>query len=76
MVCSGPAGALLLMTNHEKVLQNITLVALVCNFFLNIILIGEFGALGAAISTSINFLFVVILNTIYVYRKLGFIPIS
>lgn len=76
MVCSGPAGALLLMTNHEKVLQNITLVALVCNFFLNIILISKFGALGAAISTSINFLFVVILNTIYVYRKLGFIPIG
>jgi len=76
MVCSGPAGVLLLMTNHEKVLQNITLAALICNFFLNIILISKFGALGAAISTSINFLFVVILNTVYVYRKLGFIPIG
>lgn len=75
-IASGPVGNLLTMTNHEKILKNITLVTLSLNILMNIVLINKYEALGAAIATATTVALNMIITTIYVKRKLGFFPFN
>lgn len=50
----GPAGPVLLMCGHEKLLAKISVVTVLLNILLNLLLIPPFGLLGAAVATSIS----------------------
>lgn len=52
-VLLGPAGDLLLMTGHHRRLGRVNVVFAALNLVLNVALIPRFGALGAAIATSV-----------------------
>jgi len=71
---SGPVGSLLVMSGHEKILRNINLITVMISIIFNYIFIMYFGILGAAYATAIAVAIKMILCTIYVYRKIGFIP--
>ncbi len=63
-VALGSVGYLLLMTGHEKVMRNISvLVAIIC-VVTNLIMVPYFGIVGAAVAT---FLSIVIMNLIACY---------
>lgn len=62
---SGPAGNILLMTNHQKISVYSLGTGLVVGIILNIILIPMYGALGAAIGTAIS---VAVINIIRVWQ--------
>lgn len=74
-IASGPVGNLLAMTDHEKILKNIMLATLLINIVLNFFLITYYEALGAAIATAVTIGLNMALCTIFVKRKLNFIPI-
>lgn len=74
-ILTGPVGNLLAMTNQENILKNIMIITLIVNILLNFILINYYDALGAAIATAITIFLSMLLCTVYVKIKLGFIPI-
>ncbi len=49
-IATGAGGILLMMTGNEKILRNISLSCLLGNILLNVLLIMNYGALGAAIA--------------------------
>lgn len=51
---SGSVGLILQMTGHQKVYQNIILMALVINLILNFVLTPIYGAIGAATATVVS----------------------
>lgn len=75
-IASGPVGNLLAMTNNEKILRNITLITLVLNVIFNIFFIVKFEALGAAIATATTVALNMVISSIYVKKKLGFLPLN
>ncbi len=68
-VACGPVGYMLIMTGHERLLRNITLMAGIMNVVLNSLLIPDFGAVGAAIATAASMAALNLVATIHVYRK-------
>ena len=54
---SGPSALYLNMTGRQKKLNVILLISLLINVVLNIILVPDFGMLGAAIATTASFVF-------------------
>ncbi len=70
---SGSVGIILQMTGHQKVYQNIVLIALILNIVLNFILTPIYGAIGAAIATVISISFWNITGAIYLKQKLNII---
>lgn len=68
---TGPVGFLLMMCNQEKTLSRISIFSLALNLSLNYILIRLWGAIGAAIATSISIIFENITKVIFVKKKLG-----
>jgi len=68
---TGSAGLLLVMTGFEKIQANISFIAIGINLLINFILIGQFGALGAAIATAIALSFENISKVIYAKKKTG-----
>ena len=59
-MASGCSGTLLIMSGYEKIHGYISVFSLILNIILNLILITNFGALGAAIATAIT---VILSNT-------------
>lgn len=49
---SGSVGIILQMTGHQKIYQNIVLLALLLNIILNFVLIPIYGGFGAALATA------------------------
>ena len=75
-VLCGPVGYILMMTNKQKILRNIIVVSALLNISLNILLIPEYGILGAAFATTASLILWNISSLIYVYKKYGFITIN
>ena len=67
---SGSVGVILQMTGHQKVHQNIVLIALVLNLILNFTLTPIYGGLGAAIATVISIASWNIIGAVFLKRKL------
>ena len=65
----GSVGVYMNMTNKQNVLQKILLVAFALNVALNLLLIPEYGILGAAIATTTSTVLWNIVAAIYIYRK-------
>jgi O-antigen/teichoic acid export membrane protein len=66
----GSVGILLQMTNLQKYVQNILLIAVVLNIILNFILIPLYGILGAALSSAFSLSFWNIAGVIVANMKL------
>ena len=62
---------LLVMCGHEKILGYISLTTVILNIILNVILIINYGVLGAAIATAITVMFTNLIKLIIVKQKLG-----
>lgn len=73
---TGAVGLLLIMTGHEKIQGRISLTFLMLNLVLNYILILKFGAIGAAIATSITMAGENIIRYYFVKKVLKISPIS
>jgi hypothetical protein len=73
-VLCGSVGPLLIMSGNERQLRNVSAAAFVLCLVLNILLIPEFGALGAAISACVAIVFRNLLGTLQVYRHLHILP--
>lgn len=72
---SGPVGNILNMTDKQKILRNITLVAALLNFVLNYLLIPLYGINGAAIATAVSWIAWNMLCVFYVYKYFGILVI-
>ena len=70
---SGSVGLIFQMTGHQKIHQNIVLVALGINIILNSILTPKYGAVGAAIATVISMTFWNVYGAIYLKRKMNIV---
>lgn len=68
-IATGCSGILLIMCGHEKIHGYISSVSVILNIILNVILISNYGALGAAIATAITVILSNILKVIMVKRK-------
>jgi len=75
-VSTGSVGYLLIMSGNEKVLHfNLLFCALLC-ILLNIVLVKEYGLLGAAIASSITLSLQNIISFYLVKRKLGLFKLA
>ena len=73
-IASGPVGSILVMCNYEKILRNITIISLVINIILNYLLIGNYGAKGAAIATAFTIAIIMSVSTYFIKKRFGFLP--
>lgn len=69
---SGSVGYFLNMTGHQKVFQNIILIAAIVNVVLNYVLIPKYGINGAAFATLVSTIFWNIVASVYVKNIFGF----
>ena len=74
--CVGPAGFMLTMSEHERIELVNSLFTAALNAVLNLILIQQFGILGAAIATATAIAFLNILRLAEVNYLLGMFPYS
>jgi len=70
-VVSGSVGYILMMTGHEHEMKKIMFMTLLVSVIMNIILIGLYGAVGAAITITFCLILQNALMTMAVYKKLG-----
>jgi O-antigen/teichoic acid export membrane protein len=68
-VFCGSIGVYMNMTNKQKILQRILIIACLINIFLNSIFIPKMGIKGAAFSTAFSISFWNIIAVIYVLKK-------
>ena len=67
---SGSVGIILQMTGHQKVYQNIVLIALFLNLVLNFSLTPVYGGLGAALATVFSIASWNIMGAVYLKKRL------
>ncbi len=68
---SGPVGWVLCMSGHEALFQRVLLVAAGLNIILNLILIPLYGAVGAALTTTVCTALWNVVSAVIASRKLG-----
>lgn len=68
---TGCAGYVLMMCGYEKIQQNISVVSILCNVVLNIVLIINYGIVGAAIATTITLILENLFKVYYAKKKTG-----
>jgi O-antigen/teichoic acid export membrane protein len=68
-VAAGSVGTVLNMTGHERDTTRGLMIAAVCSFILNLILIPPFGMIGAAIAAASGLVIWNLLLTWFVYRR-------
>lgn len=73
-VFCGSVGNLLIMSGNEKQFRNINAISVTVALSLNLILIPQFSAIGAAISVAAAIIIRSLLGTLQVYRHLGILP--
>lgn len=73
-VLCGNIDQILNMSNNQKSLLYINIIALVLNIIINIILIPIYGIIGAAVATLITTLIMKLSCIIIIKKKLGFYP--
>lgn len=69
-VSFGSVGFLLIMTGHERILKNISILGLAFCFILNIVFVPSLGILGAALATAIVVVIKNIMAFIFVIKLL------
>lgn len=74
-VISGNVDQILNMTNHHRLMKNITVFCLAENIILNFILIPGYGINGAATASLITNISLNIISIYYIKKKLGFYTI-
>lgn len=74
-VATGCSGMLLIMCGYEKIHGYISLVSVLFNLTLNVILIKNYGALGAAIATAITATLTNISKVVLAKRKTGILTL-
>ena len=74
-VLSGNVSHLLAMTGHGRELRNIVCFSAVLNVILNVLLISQFGILGAAIATATCMATMNAASAFVVYRRLSINPL-
>jgi O-antigen/teichoic acid export membrane protein len=74
-IVTGCSGMLLVMCGHEKIHGYISLVSVILNIILNVILIANYGAFGAAIATTITVILSNISKVIMAKRKTGILTL-
>jgi O-antigen/teichoic acid export membrane protein len=70
-IASGPVGTILVMTNHEKIIRNITAITVGLNLILNYFFINYLGASGAAIATAFTTILNMVLCVFFVRKATG-----
>jgi O-antigen/teichoic acid export membrane protein len=75
-ITTGATGIMLIMTGHERIIGFITLGSAIVSISMNLLLIPEFGAIGAAIATGSTLILENLIKLIVVYKKLGVLTIS
>lgn len=70
-VSTGSVGLVLIMSGREKVARNNVAVAATLNVVLQVVLIPRYGALGAAIATSVSIAMLNLSAAYLVHRELG-----
>tara|TARA_R110002020_G_scaffold475920_1_gene714547 strand:+ start:403 stop:1632 length:1230 start_codon:yes stop_codon:yes gene_type:complete len=70
-IASGPIGNILIMTNHEKLIRNVTIFTVLLNLLMNYFLIKDFQGMGAALATSTTTILNMIICYYYVRKKVG-----
>lgn len=77
-ISSGSSGLLLVMTNHEKIVRNVTLTVAMMNALVSVALVNDFGMVGVASATALAHLVQNAWLTIMVRNKLGFwtVPVA
>lgn len=73
-VICGSVGYLLMMSGNEKLLRNNTLISGITCLILNLLLIPDYGVIGAAVAVSSSIILRSLLGSIQVYRQLGILP--
>ena len=74
-VLSGNVSHLLAMTGHGRELRNIVCFSAVLNVIINVLLISQFGILGAAIATATCMATMNAASAFVVYRRLSINPL-
>jgi O-antigen/teichoic acid export membrane protein len=74
-IATGCSGMLLVMCGYEKTHGYISLAALILNIILNVVLISNFGALGAAIATAITVMIENVSKVIFAKQKVGILTL-
>jgi O-antigen/teichoic acid export membrane protein len=69
-VLTGPAGNLLLMADRHVLFRNLVFVGLILTVLVNIALIPELGAVGAAIALLVGYGFINISSLVFAWRLL------
>ena len=59
------------MTNHEKLIRNVTIFTVLLNLLMNYFLIKDFQGMGAALATSTTTILNMIICYYYVRKKVG-----
>lgn len=75
-VVTGPAGLLLIMTENERIEMVNTWAVTLLNLVLNVVLISRFGAIGAAVATSISISLLNVARMMQVKVLLDMVPYS
>ncbi|MCI0667309.1 MAG: oligosaccharide flippase family protein [Methylococcaceae bacterium] len=70
-VATGPAGLLLMMGGHEKLLRKFTVYTWLTNAAAGLLLIPPYGAIGAACSASVGIVMLNILAILGVRKQMG-----
>jgi len=70
--CCGPVGSLLNMTGQQAPMGRIMVVSAVMNAGLNLLLIPQYGLIGAAVATTVSTIAWNVAATLRVYRTYGF----
>lgn len=66
----GPVGSIFQMTGHQKVFQNILVVAFIINLLLNILLAQKYGINGVACATATSLIFSKLVSTYYIKKRI------
>jgi O-antigen/teichoic acid export membrane protein len=74
-VITGPAGNVLMMCGHERVVRNVLLASAMICLIANLILIPRMGAVGAAMANSATVTFENLTMVVLVWRKFGIMTI-
>lgn len=65
----GSVGVYMNMTNRQRILQNLLIIAFFINLILNWVLIPKYGMIGAAVATSISMIFWNVAGVVYLLFK-------
>jgi len=70
-VATGSVGYLLIMSGHEKLIRNNTIISAALNLVLNVLLIPRFGIVGAAIASATSLAALNLISAAMVYSSLS-----